>query len=98
MVSFRTVSELREILTERRLELLQELMAVDGAAESISALAETLDRVYRMVHDDVSLLADHGLVFIVADGRAKRPYLPHDRIHFDVELVGTQRGEEHNSA
>lgn len=98
VVSFRTVSELREILTDRRLELLQELMTVDGAAESISALAETLDRDYRTVHDDVSLLADHGLVFIVEDGRAKRPYLPYERIHLDVELVGSQSGEKHAPA
>jgi predicted transcriptional regulator len=73
-------------------------MTVDGAAESISALAETLDRDYRTVHDDVSLLADHGLVFIVEDGRAKRPYLPYERIHLDVELVGSQNGEKHAPA
>lgn len=95
MVSFGTVSELREILTDRRLELLQELMTVDGAADSISALAENLDRDYRTVHDDVSLLADHGLVFIVEDGRAKRPFVPYDRIHLNVELVANQSGEEH---
>lgn len=98
VVSFRAVSELREILTDRRLELLQELMNVDGAAESISALAETLDRDYRTVHDDVSLLADHGLVFIVEDGRAKRPYLPYERIYLDVELVGSQSDEKHAPA
>lgn len=98
VVSFRTVNELREILTDRRLELLQELMAIDDAAESIAALAETLDRDYRTVHDDVSLLTDHGLLFIVEDGRAKRPYLPYERIHLDVELVGRRSGEEHAPA
>lgn len=98
VVSFRTVSDLREILTDRRLELLQELMTVDGAADSISALAETLDRDYRTVHDDVSLLADHGLVFIVEDGRAKRPFIPYNRIHLDIELVANQSGEEHAPA
>ena len=94
VVSFSTVGELRKILTDRRLELLQALMATEGAAESISALAEALDRDYRTVHDDVSLLADYGLLFIVEDGQAKRPFLPYERIHLDVELVGRPSGEE----
>jgi predicted transcriptional regulator len=94
VVSFRTVGELRKILTDRRIELLRALMATDGAAESISALAEALDRDYRTVHDDVSLLADRGLLFIVEDGQSKRPYLPYERIHLDVELVGGLPGEE----
>jgi predicted transcriptional regulator len=94
VVSFRTVGELRKILTDRRIELLRSLMATEGAAESISALAEDLDRDYRTVHDDVSLLADHGLLFIIDDGQSKRPYLPYERIHLDVELVGGQPGEE----
>jgi len=93
VVSFHTVGELRKILTDRRIELLRALMATEGAAESISALAEELDRDYRTVHDDVSLLADYGLLFIVEDGQAKRPYLPYERVHLDVELVGGQPGE-----
>jgi len=94
VVSFQTVSELRKILTDRRIELLRALMATEGAAESISAFAEDLDRDYRTVHDDLSLLADHGLLFIVEDGQSKRPYLPYERIHLDVELVGEMPGEE----
>ncbi|GAA0297764.1 hypothetical protein [Halarchaeum salinum] len=66
---------------------------IDGAAESISALADALDRDYRTVHD-VSLLADYGLLFIVEDGQAKRPYLPYERIHLYIELVGRPSGEE----
>jgi predicted transcriptional regulator len=94
VVSFRSVGELRKILTDRRIELLQALIATEGAAESISALAEDLDRDYRTVHDDVSLLADYGLLFIVEEGQSKRPYLPYERIHLDVELVGRDPGEE----
>jgi predicted transcriptional regulator len=94
VVSFRTVGELRKILTDRRIELLRALIATDDAAESISALAAALNRDYRTVHDDVSLLADYGLVFIIEDGQSKRPYLPYDRIHLDVELVGSPAGED----
>jgi predicted transcriptional regulator len=94
VVSFATVGELRRILTNRRIELLRALLGADGAAESISALAEDLDRDYRAVHDDVTLLADYGLLFLVEEGQSRRPYLPYERIHLDVELVGTEPGEE----
>lgn len=94
VVSFSTVSGLRKILTDRRLELLQLLIDTDGASESITALAADLDRDYRTVHDDVSLLAEHGLLFVVDDGQSKRPYVPYERIHLDVELVGTSGSEE----
>lgn len=94
VVSFATVGELRKILTDRRIELLRTLMDTDGAAESISALAEDLDRDYRTVHDDVTLLEGYGLLFVVDEGQAKRPYLPYKRIHLDVELTGRKPGEE----
>ncbi|MCG1004917.1 MULTISPECIES: hypothetical protein [Halobacterium] len=94
VVSFASVAELREILTDRRLELLDVLLSMDGAADSISALATTLERDYHSVHDDVTKLADYGLVFLVEDGSAKRPYVPYDRIHLNIELVGGSSGEE----
>lgn len=94
VVSFRTVGELRKILTDRRIELLRALMTTDGAAGSISALADDLDRDYSTVHDDVSLLAEYGLLFTIDDGQSKRPYVPYDRIHIDVEFAGQQPGEE----
>jgi len=86
VVSFRTVGELRKLLTDRRIELLRALIATDGAVGSISALAEALDRDYRTVHDDVSMLADYGLLFLVEDGQAKRPYVPYERIRIEVEI------------
>lgn len=94
VVSFATVGELRKILTDRRIELLQALLNTDGAAESISALADELDRDYRTVHDDVSLLTDYGLLFVVDEGQSKRPYLPYERVHLDVDLVGGESGEK----
>lgn len=93
VVTFATVGELRKVLTDRRIELLRVLMDTDGAAESITAIAEDLDRDYRTVHDDVTLLADFGVVFIVDEGQAKRPYLPYERIHLDVHLVGGAPGD-----
>ncbi len=94
VASFSTVTDLRKILTDRRLELLQELINTDGAADSITALANNLDRDYSTVHDDVTLLSEHGLLFVVDEGQTKRPYVPYERIHLDVELVGTSGSEE----
>ena len=91
--SFATVGNLRKILTNRRIELLQYLIDIDGAAESITAVANELERDYRAVHDDVSLLADRGLLFIIDEGQSKRPYVPYERIHLDVELAGSSAGE-----
>lgn len=71
---------------------------IEGAAESITALADSLDRDYRAVHDDVTLLADYGLVFVIEEGQSKRPYLPYERIHLDVELVGGEPGEDSTPA
>jgi predicted transcriptional regulator len=93
LVSFATVGNLRKILTNRRIELLQYLIDIDGAAESITAVANELERDYRTVHDDVSLLADHGLLLIIDEGKSKRPYVPYERIHLDVELAGLSAGE-----
>jgi predicted transcriptional regulator len=94
VVSFASVEELRKILTERRIELLRALVTTDSAAESISALADDLDRDYRPVHDDVTVLDQYGLVFVVEEGRAKRPYVPYQRVHLDVELAADMGGEE----
>ena len=94
VVSFATVGDLRKILTDRRLELLQALMNTDGAAESIAALADALERDYRTVHDDVTLLENYGLLFVVDEGHSKRPYVPYRRIHLDVELVAGEPSEE----
>jgi predicted transcriptional regulator len=62
VVSFRSVGDLRKILTV--------------VTESIAALAANLDRDYSAVHDDVSLLADYVLLFVIEDGQSRRPYLP----------------------
>lgn len=94
VVSFATVGELRKILTDCRLEVLQTLIDTDSAAESISALAQALDRDYRAVHDDVTLLADYGLLFIVDDdNHSRHPYIPYERIQLHVELTATDPSE-----
>jgi predicted transcriptional regulator len=94
IVSFQSVDDLRKVLTKRRVELLHTLLGRGTAAESITALAETLGRGYRPVHEDVTLLVEYGLLFLIEEGQTKRPYLPYERIHIDIEIAGKSEGTE----
>ena len=80
--SFATVARLRELLTERRVELVETLLCT--SPESISALAETLDRAVSDVHDDLQVLADAGIATLEREGRRVRPTVPYDRVRIDV--------------
>lgn len=85
--AFDSLAELRELLTDRRLEALRSIHA--DPPDSISALADRLDRPYAVVHEDVQTLARHGVV-VFGDGPrgAKRPVVPYESIRVDVPLVG----------
>jgi predicted transcriptional regulator len=84
VVSFETAAGLRKLLTDRRLELLQSLL--DEPADSITALAERLERNYSVVHDDIDLLADTGIVKFRHAGQSKAPFVPYQTIEFDVTI------------
>lgn len=84
VVSFETAEGIRRLLTDRRLELLQSLM--DAPAESITALATRVGRSYSVVHDDIELLADTGIVKFRQDGQSKQPFVPYETIEFDVTI------------
>lgn len=85
--AYENPGQLRELLSERRLEVMESI-ATDPPA-SISALAKRLDRNYSDVHSDVELLVEHGIVLLIEDGRAKRPVIPYDEITIDATLVTT---------
>ena len=59
-LSFDSFETLARILTPKRLELLRHLHRTP--ATSINALAKTVGRDYRRVHEDVEALAEAGLV------------------------------------
>jgi predicted transcriptional regulator len=81
VVSFGRVSDLRGLLTDRRVEIIQSVM--DDSPASISALAKRLDRDYRTVYEDVELLAEYNIVhYRKGQGRSKRLYVPYERIEF----------------
>jgi predicted transcriptional regulator len=56
VVNFEDRTRLRQLLTNRRMELLETVM--DQSPESIRALADRLERDVHDVHDDLYLLAE----------------------------------------
>lgn len=85
--AFRDVDDLRVLLTDRRLEVLRAIY--EEPPDSISALAERLDRSYSAVYEDVEILAEHDVVnFRKGPRGAKQPYVPYDTIRVDIPLVG----------
>lgn len=85
--AFQNIAELRELLTDRRLEILRSVF--DDPPESITALADRLDRSYSLVHEDVKILAKHNIInFRDGSHGAKVPYCPYDSVRVDIPLVG----------
>jgi len=95
VVNFQDRTRFRQLLTNRRMELLEEVM--EHPPESIRALADRLDRDVHDVHDELHLLAEYGIIHFEEDGRAKKPYVPYDTVRIEIEF-GLPRGEESESA
>ena len=95
VVNFQDRARLRQLLTDRRMELLEAVM--EQPPESIRALADRLDRDVHDVHDDLHLLAEYGVIHFEENGRAKKPYVPYDTVRIEVEF-GLPRGEDSESA
>jgi len=84
--SFDSVADVRQLLTDRRVELMRSIMT--ASPDSITDLADRLGRNYSDVHSDVQVLADHHIVYFDTDGRTKRPVIPYNRVRVDIEVVG----------
>jgi predicted transcriptional regulator len=85
--AFDSVADLRALLTDRRLQVLRSIH--EEPPDSISALADRLDRPYAVVHEDVHTLASHDVVRFTDGPRgAKRPFVPYESVRVDVPLVG----------
>ncbi|ELZ61313.1 MULTISPECIES: hypothetical protein [unclassified Haloferax] len=94
VVNFEDRTRLRQLLTDRRMELLEEVM--ERPPESIRALASCLERDVHDVHDDLHLLAEYDIIHFETDGRAKKPYVPYDTVRIEVEF-GLPRDEGSSS-
>ena len=84
VINFQNPSDLRALLTDRRVELLRSIMT--ARPDSIRQLAERLGRDVKSVHDDLQVLADYDIVHFEQAGRAKRPFVPYDSIEVSLEI------------
>lgn len=84
VINFQNPSDLRALLTDRRIELLRSVMS--ETAGSIRQLADRVDRDVKSVHDDLQVLAGYDIVQFEQDGRAKRPFVPYEQIEISLEI------------
>ena len=89
VINFQNPSDLRALLTDRRVELLQSIM--DESPDSIRQLASRVDRNVKSVHDDLQVLTDYGIVHFEQAGRAKRPFVPYETIEVTLEISAPSR-------
>jgi predicted transcriptional regulator/predicted flap endonuclease-1-like 5' DNA nuclease len=94
--SFSTAAQIRRVLTNKRLELIEEIMA--DPPESISALAERVDRATSDVHADLQFLADERIVDLKRDGRRVRPTIPYENIHIELTLPRDRSSDDREAA
>lgn len=66
------------VLTERRLEVVDAIR--ESPPESITALADRLDRDVAAVHRDLDVLVEFDVVDYETDGARKRPILKHRHV------------------
>jgi predicted transcriptional regulator len=79
-LSFATYSQLHAALTDKRMELLEQLAQSDG--KNIRQIAALLKRDYKNVYDDVQILARIGLV----EKRDGVLFVPYDDITIHKSL------------
>jgi len=96
VINFQNPSDLRALLTDRRVELLRDVMA--DTPDSIRQLASRLDRDVKTVHDDLGVLAEYDIVHYEQDGRAKRPFVPYDTIEISLEISTPRQTDDAVSA
>ena len=84
--TFPSHADLRKLLTDSCIALIHSLQ--QEAAESVSALADRLDRNQSDVSQDLEILADAGIVhFRDGPGRAKQSFIPYKHVRIDAELT-----------
>lgn len=82
--AFASIEDLRRVITDRRLDVVQRLM--QDPAPSISALADRLGRSYAAVHDDVEILVEAGIVHRHDNAGSTALVVPYEEVMVDVRI------------
>ena len=90
-LSFTSYDDLMETLTPRVLDLIEAIRREEPA--SINETARVVDRDVKNVHEELSRLAQLGIIFFEEDGQRKRPIVWFDELvitlPFDPETDNT---------
>jgi len=90
-LSFTSYDDLMDTLTPRVLELIEAIRQEEPA--SINETARVVDRDVKNVHEELSRLAQLGIIFFEEDGQRKRPVVWFDKLvinlPFDPEAGDT---------
>ena len=90
-LSFTSYDDLMETLTPRVLDLIEAIRREEPA--SINETARVVDRDVKNVHEELSRLAQLGIIFFEKDGQSKRPVVWFDELvinlPFDPETGDT---------
>ena len=91
MLSFASYDDLMETLTPRVLDLIEAIRREEPA--SINETARVVDRDVKNVHEELSRLAQLGIIFFEKEGQSKRPVVWFDELvinlPFDPEAGDT---------
>lgn len=83
-LSLPSENRLNQVLSETNIALLRLIASEEPS--SINETARLADRDVHAVHDNLTQLADLGLVRFEEEGNAKRPVVPYDDIEVDVAI------------
>ncbi|MHC3438943.1 HVO_A0114 family putative DNA-binding protein [Natrialbaceae archaeon A-gly3] len=91
-LSFTSYDDLMETLTPRVLDLIEAIRREEPS--SINETARVVDRDVKNVHEELSRLAQLGIIFFEEDGQSKRPVVWFDELvinlPFDPEAGDTE--------
>lgn len=84
VVNFEDPTELRALLTERRIDILG--LVLTEAPQPIAEIAETIEADESTVIDDLEVLAAFDIIHFEWDEEQRTPYTPYERIEVTIEL------------
>jgi predicted transcriptional regulator len=87
-VTFQREEDLQRLLSAKNIQLLRTIAR--ESPESIRALARSVGRDIRQVHDNLQELEAYGLVDLEDAGRAKRPSVWYDEIEIEVPIATSE--------
>lgn len=92
VVSFEKAENLQRLLTDSRVEVLRTIM--DEAPDSISELAEQLNRDLESVKMDVEIFVECGIAYYSRQGNSDKPVIPYEAIEFSVTINSDSSGND----